>query len=336
MLDCSIVKCASQTQSSLNLISSTDYFYPLVDDPYIQGRIGATNVISDVYSLGIANIDNILMILAASSNIEQKEHRDIITSEMMRGFIDTCSLADTRVTGGHSVRNPWPIIGGCAQAVVSDDDYISPYNGQRGDYLVLTKPLGTQVTVNVAEWKSLNNDRYKTLISEGILDDVALDTMTNIGKGSMMKLNRNAATLMVSDRYKEYVNGATDVTGFGLLGHARNLSIHQHANTKSNGRDGIKLVIDRMPIIQHTDIVNERFNGMFKLDSGLSAETSGGLMIMIRDKKVAEDFVEELSEMDGWPSWIIGQVVECEYPDGLTMDKAAMIDSDCEFVNVWG
>lgn len=332
MLDCSILKCAN----NLNLISSTDFFYPLVDDPYIQGRIGATNVISDVYSLGIADIDNVLMILAASSNIEQKEHRDIVTSEMMRGFIDTCSLAGTRVTGGHSVRNPWPIIGGCAQAVVSDDDYISPYNGQCGDFLVLTKPLGTQVTVNVAEWKSMDNDKYKVLISEGILDDETMDKMTNIGTGSMMKLNRNAATLMVSDRYKGYVNGATDVTGFGLLGHARNLSIHQHANTKGNGTtEGIKLVIDRMPIIQHTDIVNERFDGMFKLDSGLSAETSGGLMIMIRDKKVAMDFVEELSEMDGWPSWIIGKAVGCEYADGLTMNNAAEIDSDCEFVNVW-
>lgn len=330
MLDCSIVKCTH----NLNLISSTDYFYPLVDDPYIQGRIGATNVISDVYSLGIPNIDNILMILAASTNIKEKEHRDIVTSEMMRGFIDTCSLADTRVTGGHSVRNPWPIIGGCAQAVVSDDDYISPYNGLRGDYLVLTKPLGTQIAVNVAEWKALNNEKYKILINEGILDEIAMEMMVNIGKGSMMKLNRNAATLMVSDRYKQYVNGATDVTGFGLLGHARNLSIHQHVNTQSN-TENVQFVIERLPIIQYADTVNRRFDRMFKLDSGLSAETSGGLLIMIRDKKVAEDFVEELSEMDGWPSWIIGHVKEYSLSEGINMENAAVIDSDFEFVNIW-
>eukprot|EP00483_Globobulimina_turgida_P007572 UN07587 len=135
MLDCSIIKCIN----NLNLISTTDYFYPLVDDPYVQGRIGATNVISDIYSLGIPDIDNILMILAASSNIKDKQHRNIITSEMISGFIDTCSLAKTRVTGGHSVNNPWPIIGGCAQTVGTDEQYISPYNGQYDDCLVFKK-----------------------------------------------------------------------------------------------------------------------------------------------------------------------------------------------------
>merc|ERR1719361_1754226 len=128
------------------------------------------------------------------------------------------------------------------------------------------------------------------------MDQDAVNRMTNIGKGSMMKLNRNAASLMISDRYKRYVHGATDVTGFGLLGHARNLSIHQHANTRNGGLSGIRLVINRLPILKYADTINQRFNGMFKLDLGLSAETSGGLLIMVRDKKVAEDFVDELSE----------------------------------------
>ena len=330
MLDCSIIK----TTQNLNLISSTDYFYPLVDDPYIQGRIGATNVISDIYSLGIPNIDNILMILAASSNIKDKTHRNIVTSEMIKGFIDTCTLAQTRVTGGHSVNNPWPMIGGCAQTVVTDQQYISPYNGQVNDYLVLTKPLGTQVTVNLAEWKLLNNERYKALIEEQVLTDEIIDKMGKIGKGSMMKLNRNAAELMINERYKKYVHGATDVTGFGILGHAQNLSVHQRINTDGNGL-GLRFVIERLPVIKYTDVVNKRFDGMFKLEKGLSAETSGGLLIMIKDKNVAQDFVDELSEMDEWPAWIIGRVDQYQYEKGCKIKEAAIVDDNVEFVDVF-
>eukprot|EP01083_Nonionella_stella_P100419 283231_1 len=330
MLDCSIIKC----MNDLNLISSTDYFYPLVDDPYLQGRIGAANVMSDIYSLGISHIDNVLMILAASSNITDKTHRDIITSQMMKGFIDTCRLGDTQVTGGHSVKNPWPIIGGCAQTVVSDTQYISPYNGRCGDYLVLTKPLGTQVAVNIAEWKALKHDKYKQVVSQGIMGDSSMDRMINIAKGSMVKLNRNAAMLMMNDRYKKYVNGATDVTGFGILGHAQNLSFHQHVNTNTKDK-ALQLHIDRLPIIKYSDVMDDLFDGMFKLKQGLSAETSGGLLIMISDKDAALDFIDELEELDGWPAWIVGNVRESLHVDHMTMNDAAIIDEDFDFVGVW-
>ena len=331
MLDCSIIK----TMYNLNLISSTDYFYPLVDDPYIQGHIGAANVISDIYALGIPHIDNVLMILAASSNIQNKQHRDIVTSEMMRGFIDCCELAQTRVSGGHSVKNPWPMIGGCAQTVVDNDSYISPYNGQCGDYLVLTKPLGTQITVNLAEWKAVNGEKYKHLLDDQVIDDEIANKITNIGKGSMMRINRTAAELMISEKYKKYMHGATDVTGFGLLGHAQNLCIHQDVNRKSNGAEGLQFVIDTLPIIKYCDLIDDAFDGKFRLSNGLSAETSGGLLVMVEDKNVAQDFVDELSERDGWPAWIVGKVRKYESENGITMKEAAIIDDDFDYVHVF-
>lgn len=107
-MDCSIV--ASKKYPKYSIVSTTDFFYPLVNDPYLQGRIGCANVLSDMYALGCATIDNVLMILAASKNMKQPE-RDIVTKEMMRGFNDCCKLAETNVTGGQTVINPWPIIG---------------------------------------------------------------------------------------------------------------------------------------------------------------------------------------------------------------------------------
>ena len=107
-MDCSIVP--SQRYKDFFVVSTTDFFYPLVEDPYLQGRVGAANVLSDMYALGVVHIDNVLMILAASLDIDEKS-RNIVTRNMMKGFSDCCKLANTDVTGGQSVLNPWPIIG---------------------------------------------------------------------------------------------------------------------------------------------------------------------------------------------------------------------------------
>jgi selenide,water dikinase len=81
------------------MISTTDYFYPLVTDPYLQGRIACCNVLSDLYALGITRCDTMLMILASSLRMAPEE-REIVTKEMVRGFNDTAVEAGTEITGG--------------------------------------------------------------------------------------------------------------------------------------------------------------------------------------------------------------------------------------------
>ena len=147
-MDCSVV--ATQLPGVL-MVTTTDFFYPLVEDPYQQGRIGACNVLSDLYAMGVTNVDTVLMILAASLDMTSSE-RDIVTTQLIKGFNDTCAEADTNVTGGQTVLNPWPIIGGTACALCKEDQIIRPVGGKPGDVLVLTKPLGTQVAVNCQEW----------------------------------------------------------------------------------------------------------------------------------------------------------------------------------------
>jgi hypothetical protein len=113
-MDCSVVPLKHQ---DLFLISTTDYFYPSVEDPYIQvtipfayfhrrfstqGKIGAANVLSDLYAMGIVNCDNVLMILAASTDMN-KDDRKIVTSLMIKGFTDQVKDAESIVTGGQTV-----------------------------------------------------------------------------------------------------------------------------------------------------------------------------------------------------------------------------------------
>ena len=98
------------TGTPLSLLSTIDFFYPLVDDPYLQGRIACCNVLSDLYAMGAARCDNLLMVLGVSRKMTGPE-REIVTREMMRGFNDTATAAGTKITGGQSVINEWPIIG---------------------------------------------------------------------------------------------------------------------------------------------------------------------------------------------------------------------------------
>ncbi len=104
-------------------MQTTDFFYPLVDDPYLQGKIACANVLSDLYAMGVSDCDNMLMLLGVSSDMTAKE-REVVTSLMIKGFNDLAKEAGTSVNGGQSVINPWYIIGGVATSIVSSDEFI--------------------------------------------------------------------------------------------------------------------------------------------------------------------------------------------------------------------
>lgn len=286
------------------VVSTTDFFYPLVEDPYLQGRVGAANVLSDMYALGCINIDNVLMILAASLDIDETS-RNIVTRAMMKGFNDCCLLADTKVTGGQSVLNPWPIIGGVAKSMCMKTDYIEPIHGQIGDVLVLTKPLGTQIAVNLHEWKVCKDRKYSLLAKQNIINDKMDFLSFNIASGSMIRLNQTAAILM----HKYGAHGATDITGFGPKGHIGNLA----ANQEDMIADGVEFefFVHTLPIIVGMAKVAQYLKANkildFKLLNGYSAETSGGLLVML-PRENADAFIKEIEQRDGWPAYKIGEI----------------------------
>ena len=100
--DCSVTPMAGNPD--IECISTTDFFYPLVEDPYLQGRIACCNTLSDIYAMGIPRVDHMLMILAISLEMSEEE-REVVTREMIRGFDDCAKEAGTKVTGGQSVMN---------------------------------------------------------------------------------------------------------------------------------------------------------------------------------------------------------------------------------------
>lgn len=331
-LDCSI---RETRQGGHYIISTTDFFFPLVDSPYLQGRIGAANVLSDLYAEGVQHCDFVLMLLAASRDMSP-EQRTICTNLMVRGFRDACTEAETTVTGGQTVLNPWPIIGGVATSVVTRDEYVSSDGAQIGDVLVLTKPLGTQVAVNVHEWRKKHqkhgHDKFWDRILEhnqngdALLTDSEAEEMMHKAVRSMSKLNRLASRIMT----KHNAHAATDVTGFGILGHAQNLMENQVAECGAE--------LHALPCIANTLKVNDEILD-FRLRAGFSAETSGGLMISMTEsdaiayctelrelEKEAYNYNSNGGDVDFGP-WIIGRVV-------ADPNREAAIIEDVEYLEV--
>ena len=298
-MDCSIVPLRHK---GLFTVSTTDFFYPLVEDPFIQGKIACANVLSDQYAMGIDICDNLLMILGASNDMKL-EDRTIVTKKMIEGFNEQAKIAGTSVTGGQTVLNPWPIIGGVAMSTITEEEMIRPENARVGDLLILTKPLGTQVVVNLHQWLVSRPQRWE-IVQKVIEREEAMEAYFKAIK-SMMRLNRNGAKLM----HKYKAHAATDVTGFGIMGHANNLA-------KNQKEKALCFLIDTLPIIAKMDIVEENQNHPFKLLKGLSAETSGGLLIAIPPEN-AELFIEEIQKLDNEPAWIIGRVVKNGHQENI-------------------
>jgi len=291
-LDCSV----RRTRQGHVCISTTDFFFPLVDSPYLQGRIGAANVLSDLYAEGVGECDFVLMLLAACRDMSEDE-RTICTKEMVKGFNDACLEAGTSVTGGQTVLNPWPVIGGVATTICSEGEYVKSDGAQVGDVVVLTKPLGTQVAVNVHEWRVRQTPKWQELLKRNIISLEEAEDMMHAAVCSMSRLNRHAGSLMV----KHHAHAGTDVTGFGILGHAQNLMDNQSAE--------VGMEIHTLPCIAKTSKVEESGVLDFRLLKGYSAETSGGLMICMKEED-AVAYCKELEDIDEEPAWIIGRVVE--------------------------
>jgi len=257
-----------------------------------MGWIACNNVISDMYAMGCTRIDNVLMLLATSTKFSSIEDETVIPM-IMSGFRDCCFAAGTQVRGGQTARNPWVLLGGCATSVLPKESFIMPTGAQDGDVLILTKPLGTQVAVNLHQWADIEKNRLENLsIKEDQIKKAYEDSTI-----SMMTLNKEAAKLMVQLK----AHCATDVTGFGILGHAQNLAECQN--------EKVDFIIDTLPCIAGTIQSDSELGEMFKLAAGKSAETSGGLLLAISPEN-SDTFIETLKKINGHDIWKVGRVVK--------------------------
>lgn len=107
----------------LSLIQSVDFFYPLIDDPVMMGRIAFANMSSDIYATGVTNLDKVTLILSSPTEFTDQQ-RDIIVPMLVQGFVDAAKTVGCNVRVGNIAVNPWCIIGGVATSVCASEEII--------------------------------------------------------------------------------------------------------------------------------------------------------------------------------------------------------------------
>jgi len=251
---------------TLALVLTVDYFTPIVDDPYVFGQIAAANSLSDVYAMGGRPIAMLSIVGFPRDRLPMA-----VLGEILRGGADKAREAGVSVVGGHSIDDAEPKIGYAAVGLVDPARIWRNVGARPGDALVLTKPLGTGI------------------ISTAIKQAKAPPAAVEAAQRTMATLNRAAAEAAASVP----VHAATDVTGFGLLGHLREMTVGSRVAARvSAGR--IPLLPDVLALAEAGLVPGgtrrnlKAIAAVVRWDPGIpeprrlviaDAQTSGGLLV---------------------------------------------------------
>ena len=188
------------------IISTADFFPPVVDDPYTFGTIAAANAVSDVYAMGG-------QVLMAINLVAWPDELDTgLLSEILRGGRDIVAQAGGAVAGGHTVIDTEPKYGLAVTGIVHPEHILTKGGAQPGDLLVLSKPLGTGIITTAHKRDIVTDDDFQAALQ------------------SMQRLNRRASEVLV--QAGAAVHAATDITGFGILGHSWEMAAQSRAGMR--------------------------------------------------------------------------------------------------------
>jgi selenide,water dikinase len=190
----------------LALVQTIDFFTPIVDDPYTFGQIAAVNALSDVYAMGGRPISSLAMVCFPDNQDLQ------ILGQILAGGLSKMIESGCTVIGGHSIRDEEIKFGYAVTGSVHPDRILANSGAKVGDLLVLTKALGTGV--------------ISTAIKQGKAEPAWIEAVTR-SMTTLNKLAAEAAAELGAD-----VHGATDITGFGLVGHAREIALASNVSLR--------------------------------------------------------------------------------------------------------
>lgn len=277
------------------IIQTLDFFTPIVDDPYMFGQIAAANSLSDVYAMG-GEPTLALNIVGYPTCLDMKYLGDIL-----KGGADKVKEAGAILVGGHTIDDPEPKYGLSVTGIVHPDKVLSNASAKIGDVLILTKPIGTGI--------------LSTAIKADLLDEKSIKEMSFV----MAYLNKDAADGMK----KVNVNSCTDITGFGLAGHAYEMA---------KGSDvTIEINFDNIPVLDEVvdnaemgiipagtyrnkeyisdEYYREDYLEDYVEDIVFDPQTSGGLLISLPEKE-AEKLMKIYKDSLKTDFALVGRVVE--------------------------
>jgi len=292
------------------MVQTVDFFTPVVDDPRLFGRIAAANALSDVYAMGARPV--LALALAAFPTGELPVE---VLEEILRGGAEKVAEAGAVIGGGHSIDHDVPLYGLSVTGLAAESAIQTNAGARAGDRLVLTKPLGIGVTVSAGRADALAEEGVSRFFRRRVLSDEALAEAIEV----MSALNRPAAEAMASFA----VHAATDITGYGLLGHA-------HEMMEASGATA-EIFVEEIPMLSRArelaargiapdgSCVNVRnLEPRTRLESDVTeedllllcdAQTSGGLLVAVAEAD-AEAYAERCRRTGAPAARVVGRVVE--------------------------
>lgn len=192
-------------RDDLALVQTLDFFTPIVDDPYDFGAIAAANALSDIYAMGAKPVFALNIVGFPEDTLPLS-----VLEQILKGAQDKATEAEIAILGGHTIEDPEPKYGMVVSGTIHPDQIIKNKGAQPGDMLILTKPIGTGI--------------LSTAIKRGMADEPLRREVTRL----MAALNKIPAELML--QYE--VHACTDVTGFGLIGHLKEISTASQCDVK--------------------------------------------------------------------------------------------------------
>ena len=186
-----------RVSDELAIVTTVDFFTPIVDDPYYFGRVAATNALSDVYAMGATPVSALNLVAFPLETLGPD-----VLREILRGGADAVAAAGASIVGGHSIDDPEPKYGLAVTGVVDPRAVLTNAGGRDGDALVLTKPLGAGAVATA----------LKRGLADAALVERAIEVMTTLNDRAAAQARAAGASAL------------TDVTGFGLLGHVHELA----------------------------------------------------------------------------------------------------------------
>ncbi len=290
--------CIIRLSDDIAIVQSLDFFTPIVDDPYEFGQIAAANSLSDLYAVGARPLCAMNIVC-----FPIKDQSGEVLKEILKGGIDKIHEAGALLAGGHSVEDREPKYGLSVTGTVHPKKFLSNSGARPGDVLILTKPVGTGILA--------------TAHKAGMLPAETLRHMIEV----MKRLNRYASEAM----QKAGAGAATDITGFGLAGHALEMALASRCRIqiKASRVPVVKEALDfiRMGMIPEGDYSNRNFcRKLVRISKNVDpdllvlmfdAQTSGGLLISISPKAI-DSLLEQLTRHKEEEPAVIGRVVAGE------------------------
>lgn len=283
------------------VVLTTDFFTPIVDDPYSFGAIAAANALSDIYAMGARPLAalNVAMFPA-------KKDFFPFLKQIMQGGIDKMAEAGVSIIGGHTIRDNEPKFGYTVMGLVHPDKILDNTKARPGDAMILTKKIGTGV--------------ISTGVKSGQCSPEVIEEVTM----SMTALNRRAGELML----QVGVSTATDITGFGLIGHMHEVlagsGLQAEVRAGAVPFFGEALRLADMVIVPGGSVENKKnYDSAVAYDKGViddhvvllnDAQTSGGLLIFVPQEK-KDRLVAALSKEQILAAYI-GDVTGKPFADG--------------------